>query len=285
MSQLFVIDRRLAEGGQADLFLGRMIATGEQVVIKFLREKHLVHARRFFAREVRILGRGFRGFVRILHADVDGARPHYVMQYLPGGSLAKHAGKLNERQLLVIIQQFVDALGELHGAGIAHGDIKPDNTLVDGEGLLRVADPLGNGFGCTLRVGDNHGGTQGYWAPEVASGGVISTAGDMYSVGATVWHLATGRVPYDGELFERDLAVTEMSVILKEVISACVVRDPSARATISDVNRILKGERWVDIRAAHDAVRGITTFVALAGGAVLLIWALSALAGPKIVAR
>src|SRR5260370_27106437 len=88
-----------------------------------------------------------------------------------------------------------NALKDLHARWISHGDVKPDNILICPNGRLSIGDPLGNGLGCTFRLATNCGGTPGYWAPEVAAGGGISRAGGGYSLGRTLYPLATGRLP------------------------------------------------------------------------------------------
>src|SRR5947209_8148299 len=94
--------RRLGAGGNADVYLARRSDTGEQVVIKFLREYHLPHARKAFIREVRVLARCHRGLVPVLFSDLKAERPYYVMPYLGGGCLTPYAGRLNDAQLQAI---------------------------------------------------------------------------------------------------------------------------------------------------------------------------------------
>lgn len=92
----------MASGGNADVQLGQRSDTGAYVVVKYLREWHLDHARKGFAREVRILDQNLPGMIQILFSDVKTERPYYVMPYLAGGSLTKHAGRLSGQQLLAV---------------------------------------------------------------------------------------------------------------------------------------------------------------------------------------
>ncbi len=253
MSWRVVNLRPLLAGGYGDLYIGQRSDTLENVVVKFLRESHLEAARRYFAREIRILKRGFKGLVPLLHADVDGARPYYVMPYLPGGSLHRWAGKLNHGQLRGVACTVAVALAELHGVGIAHGDVKPDNILVSQDGQLQLADPLGNGWGCTFIFAENHGGTPGYWAPEVWRGASISKAGDVYSFGATLYHLATGRRPQDGQPLDLNAHHSSLAPEIREAITACCQHNLNARPSMADVLRILRGERWNNIQEKRAA--------------------------------
>src|SRR6185437_12002273 len=129
-------------------------------------------------------------------------------------------------------------------------DFKPDNILVSYEGHLQVADPLGNGINCSVIFAQNHGGTPGYWAPEIAANGPISAAGDVYSYGATLYHLLTGKRPQDGERFEISLAGYSTSPRIREIILASCQKTPAARPTIVEVLRILQGESWLEIQVA-----------------------------------
>ena len=99
MSWQVVNLRPLGSGGNADVFVGTRSDTSEAVVVKYLRDANLAHARRAFAREVRILEKRLHGLIPILAADLTCERPYYVMPYLGGGSLTRYAGRLNEQQL------------------------------------------------------------------------------------------------------------------------------------------------------------------------------------------
>lgn len=240
--------RPLGAGGNGDLFLGQRSDNGEYVVVKYLRECHLPHARKAFAREVRILGRQLRGLVPLLSSDMASGRPYYVMPYLPGGPLTQYAGRLLEGQLHAVAMEIATTLTTLHAANIAHGDIKPDNILVTHDGHLQVADPLGNGVGCTVLFSQNRGGTPGYWAPEVRLGTPISCLGDVYSYGASLYQLLTGRKPTDGQTFDPVSEGYVNAPNIAEIIVACCGDVPAARPTMQEVIRILKGERWADIQ-------------------------------------
>jgi serine/threonine protein kinase len=241
--------RPLQAGGNGDLYLGQRSDTGEYVVVKFLREHQLPHARKAFAREIRILGRQLRGLVPLLSSDQTGGRPYYVMPYLPGGPLTQYAGRLFDGQLHAVALEVAMALATLHSVNIAHGDIKPDNVLITHDGHLQVADPLGNGVGCTMLFSQNRGGTPGYWAPEVCAGAPISCPADVYSYGALLYQLLTGRKPTDGQKFDPVSEGYVNAPIVAQVIVACCCNLPAARPTMQEVLRIVRGEKWSDIQA------------------------------------
>jgi serine/threonine protein kinase len=91
--------RTFRSGGNGDLYVGRRSDTSESVVVKFLREAHLPHYRKAFAREVQLLTRKLPGIVPVLGWNTAADRPFYVMPYLKGGSLSKYAGNLTDTLL------------------------------------------------------------------------------------------------------------------------------------------------------------------------------------------
>jgi serine/threonine protein kinase len=91
--------RPVGLGSNGDVYVGQRTDKGVNVVVKYLREAHLPHARRAFAREVRILERRLHGLVPLLFANMIAKRPYYVMPYLEGGTLTQFAGRLTDIQL------------------------------------------------------------------------------------------------------------------------------------------------------------------------------------------
>jgi serine/threonine protein kinase len=265
--------RELGHGGNGDLFLAQRSDTGENVVVKYLRDSQLPHARRAFAREVRILAQKRRHVVGILFARLDQDPPYYVMPYLSGGAVTQRAGRLTEQELLTVAWEVAVALSDLHASWISHGDLKPDNVLLSQDGHLLVADPLGNGLGCTVLFSENRGGTPGYWAPEIRAGGTISRQGDVYSYGATLYHLLTGVRPVDGERL--DLQVQQWSGKIAELIAACCQPNPNARPTTGEIIRMARGESWAAIqterRQRQESLKAAITVGGIVLGVGLLV--------------
>ena len=130
--------------------------------------------------------------------------PYLVMEIVTGGSahdLLAH-GPVLESVLLAIASDINAALGALHGAGVLHRDIKPANLLrnpvgnwmLADFGLARVLDGLPG-----VTIGGNSVGTPDYMGPEQAMAGTIDARADLYGLGATLYHLATGKTPYEGD--------------------------------------------------------------------------------------
>jgi serine/threonine protein kinase len=261
--------RPLDSGGYGDLFLGRRSDNGHLVVGKYLRDYHLEHNRKAFEREVRILTTGLPGLITLLYWNTTAEPPYYVMPYLAGGSLTKYSGRLTDIQLQVIAIEVANTLAALHTRYIKNGDVKPDNILVADDGRLKLADPLGSGVGCTMFFSEHHGGTPGYWAPEVQRGGPISYAGDVYSYGTTLYHLLTGRKPKDGQRLDPPSEGYVTAPKIRELITACCQASPNARPSMQEVLRMLRGEQWSDIQATRMQKRQLLAACVL-GGIVLL---------------
>nr|WP_084144228.1 serine/threonine-protein kinase [Amycolatopsis taiwanensis] len=130
-----------------------------------------------------------------------GGDPCLVMEYLPSRSLS---AVLAERTTLPLSQvarigeQVASALVAAHRAGIVHRDIKPANILIDDSGTAKITD-----FGISRAAGDLTltqtgliGGTPAYLAPELARGSDPSSASDVFSLGATLYHALEGQPPY-----------------------------------------------------------------------------------------
>jgi len=257
-------------GGNGDLYLGQRRANGATVVVKFLREFRDGYARKAFGQQVWILRRNVRGVVQLLYADTEAEWPYYVMPYLGGGQLSRYAGSLDANRAYAVVLDLARTLANFHATVGSHGDFKPANLLVSCEGELKVADPSGNGFGCTMFLPQNPGGTAGYWAPEVAARGV-SRQGDVYSFGATVYELVTGWPPQDGQRFEPTQQQERAAPKLWEVIRCCCQANPKARPTMQEVVRMLEGASWAEIQEARRRTEGFLKVAGVAAGIVLLV--------------
>jgi serine/threonine-protein kinase len=145
--------------------------------------------------------------------DVDG-RPFFSMKLIKGTTLAKRLaeGPLPSRQAAELLAPICRAIAEAHRCGVLHRDLKPSNILIDEEGRSYVTDfGLAKRFGLSEQMRANdpaHAvnvtltgaiiGTPGYMAPEQAAGrnGDVSTATDIYALGAILYAMLTGRPPF-----------------------------------------------------------------------------------------
>jgi len=262
--------RRLSSGGYGELWLAKRSDTGELVVVKYLLRADPV-SMEFFRREVCILQKRTTGLVEYLGSNMTAARPFYVMTYYDRGSLAAYAGKLSHAQLRSVAKQLAETISGLHAAGVAHGDVKPDNILVTGQGSVRVGDPLGKGSGCTIMYGVERGGTPGYWAPEVAAGGPMSVAADVFSYGATLFHLATGRRPQDGQRFDPRTIGVAAPKDIAHLINVCCRTAATERPHLARVVDWFAAKNVEREPVVNDAPLGTIAAGVAVLGAVLIV--------------
>src|SRR5262245_12743217 len=209
-----------------------------------------------FDREARILASVAHPSVAdifdVERGDPDAGRePYYVMELCDGGSLLgriEAAGPLEPGVLIPIVVSIAAALGELHHRGLIHRDVKPANILFTG-GRPKLADfglAKSGGPGLeTLTAPGTAIGTPAYMAPELVSGGVATTATDIYALAATTFHGLTGRAPRQADSLTTLATsgvtalprVSEVSPRLSgafdEVVAAGLAEDPSARPSLN----------------------------------------------------
>ncbi|KQK05073.1 mitogen-activated protein kinase kinase kinase 17 [Brachypodium distachyon] len=198
------------------------------------------------------------------------------LEFAPGGSLADAVrsgagGRLEERVVRAYAEDMAAGLAYLHGAGLVHGDVKPRNVVIGGDGRAKLAD-----FGCSRKTdsrGPILGGTPAFMAPEVARGEEQGPAADIWALGCTVVEMATGRAPWNGTGMEddgvlaalhrigyTDDAVPEvpkwLSADAKDFLARCLTRRPSDRCTAAQLleHPFLSAEReWVSPKSTLDA--------------------------------
>lgn len=136
---------------------------------------------------------------------LEGKKIYYiVMEYVEGQTLKDlidEEGKLSNHDIIDYSVQIAQALKSAHASGIIHRDIKPQNILIDKFGLAKVTD-----FGiarvssnATITYTSSILGTVHYISPEQAKGKIVDEKSDLYSLGAVMYEMATGRVPFDAD--------------------------------------------------------------------------------------
>lgn len=205
----YQIQEAIGEGGMAQVFRAYDPELRRDVAVKVL-FPHL--SRR--ADVVRRFHREARAAARLRHPailqtyDVGGGEggepPYIVMELVRGASLQEHpaaAAPILSEVVACAGAVIAEALAVAHEAGVIHRDLKPANLLVAEDGRLLLADfgvahverdeSLATRTGTVL-------GTPAYMSPEQASGEDVDARCDLYSLGATLYHLATGALPYSG---------------------------------------------------------------------------------------
>ncbi|QYC41072.1 Serine/threonine-protein kinase AfsK [Nonomuraea coxensis DSM 45129] len=223
---------RLGAGGRGAGYLGRA-PDGRPVAVKLLPEGPADRAR--LVRDLTVARRMEPScLARVLDAAA-GERPHVVREYVSGPTLeqAAPAPAAELPRLAVAVATGLDAL---HQAGVAHLALKPANVLL-GPGGARVAD-----YGIAGAYG-TAGGTPAYLAPEQLAGGPCGAPADVFAWGAVIGFAATGVPPFgDGppaEVAERVLRgeprLDGLPAPLREVVTACLAKDPAARPAMREV--------------------------------------------------
>ena len=253
----FVLEREIGSGGMSRVFLGRDEVLDRPVAIKVLRPdlgETDIGAR--FRREGRTAAKlSHPNIVQVYDAgegEIDGRETSYiVMEYVPGGDLKElidRLGTLSGRDLTEL-SGVAAGLAHAHERGIIHRDIKPHNVLVDENGRPKLTD-----FGIaraldattTTRTG-SYLGTALYSSPEQLQGSPVTPKSDVYSLGVSLYHAATGRPPFVGSPIEvanqhvskepdppRELNGA-ISGSLQTLILDCLKKDPDSRPTADEV--------------------------------------------------
>lgn len=178
-----------------------------------------------------------------IEAELPGGvlREANIFEYVPGGSalnVVRSMGPQSLGQVSAIMVPLASAVDYLHSQGVTHGDITPDNVLFAGDGSPKLIDGS-----IAQRAGARHfdAGTAGFHAPEPLDEDQLQPARDVYSLGAMLWFLLTGRVP---SLTSNRPALSVMlgavSSDLVDLVEACLDEDPAGRPGAGDVARRLR---------------------------------------------
>jgi serine/threonine protein kinase len=187
----------------------------------------------------------------LISADLDCERPYYVMPYQYGGAVAQHAGRLLDGQLHTVALQLGQTLARIHALNIYHGDIKPDNILVNPQGNLEVAEPIGQWIRLHLSFfPKSRRYTRILGAGGEKWGSNIQRRGCVF-VWTTLYHLLTGRKPQDGQRFNPIVEGYAHLPRICEIISACCNANPVMRPKMAEICLMAQGKTWADILAAR----------------------------------
>jgi len=208
----------LGEGGMGLVFRASRISDGHEVALKVLKVEladDLLFQHRF-RQEARAAAEVTEPhLVPIIEADEADGRHYLAVDYVSGGSLAGRiadSGTLGSADLVRVISEVAAGLDALHGAGIVHRDIKPQNILFAGDGTAMLTD-FGLAKGRAYTVLTKPGqvmGTLDYLAPELIRGEPATPQTDVYALGCVAFECLVGRAPFaDKSLFQVGLAHLE----------------------------------------------------------------------------
>ncbi|MGW1274381.1 protein kinase domain-containing protein, partial [Streptomyces sp. NPDC002491] len=247
---------RLGAGGMGVVYLARTPG-GALVALKVLLAEYAEEPgfKERFRREVEVARRVDSPWaVPLVDADADADAPWLATAFVPGPSLGEAVagyGPLSEAGVRLLGARLAEALGEVHRAGLVHRDLKPGNVLIAHDGP-RLID-----FGIARAPEDTAltatglvVGTPGYLSPEQATGpggDGIGPASDVFSLGCVLAFAATGRAPFgsgavDALLYRAAHDPADVDGIpagLREVVEACLEKDPARRPDAAELVRRL----------------------------------------------
>jgi hypothetical protein len=193
----YQLEAVVGSGSSGTVYLAHDTDTGDPVAVKVLDPALAAEpdARAHLAAEARTLARLRHPNVVGVYEYRDDPEPAVVMEYVAGTSLRQvltNATALTAEQSLGVLSGALAGLGAAHAAGLVHGDIKPENILVDPTGVSKLTD-----FGQTVARGSvGRGGTPTYMSPEAFRGAALDERSDIYSLGVVLFECLAGRPPF-----------------------------------------------------------------------------------------
>ena len=268
----FELIEKLGEGGMGAVFKARQISLDRMVAIKIL-PRHVVQdadsVERFLI-EARIAAAlKHNNIIQVYEAGKSGEDYFFAMEWVTGYTVAEwieRSGRLSETDALLVVESVADALAYAwEKAWIVHGDIKPANIMVDGDGTIKLADFLAltppGGAERPESLREHVVGTPNYMSPEQARGvGTLDFHTDVYALGAVLYHLVTGHMPFEDESEPREIMrrqitdfipdpqeyVPELSENCAWLIEKMMLKNPRQRYTswdeaLADIRRVKHG--------------------------------------------
>jgi WD40 repeat protein len=258
----------LGRGGMSVVYEARQKSLGRTVALKMLLGGGPAELTRLRSEAAALARLSHPHIVQVHEIGESGGRPYLTLEYLRGGTLKQHCGKSMEpRKAARLLQTLAEAVQAAHREGVVHRDLKPSNVLLTADGVPKISD-FGlaqlDAAGAVTRTGEVLGTPQ-YMAPEQADTalGPVTSAADIYALGAILYELLTGRPPFDGpsalEIVRRLLAEDVLPPRrlqpgvprdLETICLKCLQKEPSRRygsaaELAEDLRRFL----------AHEAIR------------------------------
>ena len=206
----YELQEPIGRGGMATIYRAMDHRFGREVAVKILREVYSSDPKFVtrFQREARAASAlQHPNIVQVFDYGQSAENYYIVMEFVEGVDLRRYLkrhGILTSERAIEIARDVALGLGAAHRRGIVHRDVKPQNILLNDEGLVKLTD-----FGIASMYKDAGAerltttgmtlGTVQYYAPEQAQGEVVTPAADVYALGIVIYEMLTGRTPFDGD--------------------------------------------------------------------------------------
>ena len=229
----YEIQSKLGAGGMGDVYLAEDTQLGRQVALKLLPENLTSNKERLsrFRQEARAASKLNHPNILTIHEiGQEGSRHFIATEFIDGLTLRHYtkSTRLKVAEVLDLIIQVAGALTAAHEAGIVHRDIKPENIMVRPDGIVKVLDfglakltePPAAGSEASTLVQTDPGvvmGTAQYLSPEQARGLGVDARSDIFSLGAVLYEMIAGQMPFEG-------------TTKSEVVAAILDREPQPLA-------------------------------------------------------
>ena len=206
LDKRYRIDAVLGVGGMSAVLAAHDLESGQSVAVKMLKEEisgDKQAVRQFITESKAVSMLNHPNIVKIHDVVIRDEIKYIVMRYIEGETLRSYmdrVGALPLNKTIGILVQILDALDHAHQKGVVHRDIKPQNIIMLKNGKVVVTD-----FGIAKiassenTADDKTIGTVYYISPEQAEGGVIDHRSDLYSLGAMLYEMITGRLPFNAD--------------------------------------------------------------------------------------
>jgi serine/threonine protein phosphatase PrpC len=281
----FLLAEEIARSGMATIFKAKDQKTDRAVAIKVPHMQFESDPGFFtrFEREEEIGARLDHPYVMHVEPVPDKSRPYLVMEYLEGqtlGNLMRAIRPMPVSDALKIASRIAEALIYLHEHDVVHRDLKPDNVMILNDGSIRLMDfgIAKSGAGRRLTFGGFQPalGTPEYMAPEQVKGKRGDARTDIYSLGAILYEMLTGKPPFEGDspLVIMNARLTgdpvaprklnpEISPQVEEIVLKAMAREPSERyATAREFKSDLDHPAFVKVTGRVNRLRAPSAFVA-----------------------
>ena len=258
LADRYELEERIAGGGMGEVWRARDLLLERTVAVKLLREtlaEDAVVAERFRREALMAAQLSHPNMAGVYDYVQGGDRPGIVMEFVDGETLAEKLardGRLDVGEAATIASGLLYALHSAHEAGIVHRDVKPGNVMLASNGDVKVTD-----FGVARAVADHTLtetgmviGTAHYLAPEQVAGEPATPKSDLYSAGAVLFEMLTGRKPFEADtpiavamkrLTEDPPPVrslrNDVPTAVAQVVDRALARDPAARFPSAEAMR------------------------------------------------